>query len=132
GQHLLMGCYHETMRFLEDLGTLDRLSVQPQLEVSFAEDKGSFHTLRCPDLPEPWHLGLGLWRYRGLKLRDKWGMRRLLRALQRKNGNDAGLDERSVGDFLKVTRQTPEAIEKFWEPLALGMLNESIDRASAK
>ncbi|MCE9623895.1 MAG: FAD-dependent oxidoreductase [Deltaproteobacteria bacterium] len=28
GQHLLMGCYHETFAFLRDLGTFDRLDIQ--------------------------------------------------------------------------------------------------------
>src|SRR5215813_1782137 len=42
GQHLLMGCYHETFRFLKDLGTLDRLDIQTSLSVGFAEPPGRF------------------------------------------------------------------------------------------
>ena len=35
GQHLLMGCYHATLRFLEQIGTLNRVALQPQLRMQF-------------------------------------------------------------------------------------------------
>ena len=32
GQHVLLGCYHETFRLLNTIGTLDRVRLQPSLE----------------------------------------------------------------------------------------------------
>ena len=40
GQHLFMGCYRETFRFLERLGSLDRLCLQPRLHVPFLDPGG--------------------------------------------------------------------------------------------
>src|SRR5206468_2821 len=40
GQHLFMGCYRETLRFLERIGSLDRLHLEPRLRVPLL-DPGS-------------------------------------------------------------------------------------------
>jgi len=132
GQHLLMGCYHETFSFLKDLGTLDRLDIQKNLSVSFAEGPDKFFDLKCPNLPAPLHLALGLLRYRGLKWADKTPMRKLLKLSQDSQGNGHHLDSLSVVELLKQSGQTEAAILKFWEPLALATLNESLDIASAQ
>jgi hydroxysqualene dehydroxylase len=132
GQHLLMGCYHETMKFLEDLGTLDRLHIQENLEISFAEDAKNFHQLRCPNLPAPFHLAVGLMRFKGLNWRDKLQMIKLMRFSKKVASNGDHLDEVSIRTLLQNTQQTEDAIQKFWEPLGLGALNESIELASAQ
>ncbi len=132
GQHLLLGCYHETLRFLGDLGTLDRLDIQESLDIVFAEDAQSFHHLKCPNLPAPFHLGIGLLRFKGLGFKDKLRMTALLRAAKRASSNGHRLDEISIKDFMAATGQTPEAVRKFWEPIGLGALNESIELASAQ
>src|SRR5260370_34785689 len=31
GQHIFMGCYRSTIRFLQQIGTLDRIKFQPRL-----------------------------------------------------------------------------------------------------
>ncbi len=132
GQHLLMGCYHETLKFLRDLGTLDKLHIQDNLTLSFAEDAETFHQLRCPNLPAPLHLALGLLKFKGLKFRDKFKMLGLMKLAKKSKSNGQDLDELSVLELLKVTGQTPDTIRKFWEPLGLGALNESIEFASAQ
>src|SRR5664279_2384323 len=49
GQHLFMGCYHATQRFLAEIGTLDRIRFQPRLLVHFLEAAGRLTSLECPD-----------------------------------------------------------------------------------
>lgn len=133
GQHLMMGCYHETISFLRDLGTIDRLEIQKNLSVGFAEDARHFYELNCPNLPAPLHLAWGLLSYRGLAWPDKKAMLRLMQLSKKtQNGQAEKLDELSVRDLLTQTGQTQAAVEKFWEPVALATLNESLDLASAR
>ena len=37
GQHVMLGCYRETFAFLRQIGTEDRVRVQPSLEVDFVD-----------------------------------------------------------------------------------------------
>ncbi len=130
GQHLLMGCYHETMKFLREVGTGAQLDFQKNLKVSFAEDQ-NLHQLSCPNLPAPLHLAWGLIKFKGLMWKDKAGLLKLKRLSLGNTGNGNGWDHRSVLDFLNEGKQSSYAIEKFWEPFALAILNESLDIASA-
>ena len=69
GQHMFMGCYHSTLRFLAEIGTLDRVRFQPRLAVEFLEKQGRSSSLDCPDLPAPWHLLAGVLRSDGFTAR---------------------------------------------------------------
>src|ERR1051326_8330173 len=39
GQHLLMGCYHETFKFLQKIGSADRVRFQERSRVDFLDEK---------------------------------------------------------------------------------------------
>ncbi|HCU24618.1 MAG TPA: hypothetical protein DF383_06350 [Deltaproteobacteria bacterium] len=132
GQHLLMGCYHETFRFLKDLGTFDRLEVQKNLRVAFSEGPRRHHELRCPNWPAPLHLLWGLLRYPGLGWKDKRGMAALLKLSKKVSKNAFDYDEISVMELLRRSGQSETAIQKFWEPFGLATLNEALDLASAR
>src|SRR5262245_2024817 len=60
GQHLMMGCYHRTLRFLEKIGSLDKLKFQSDQQVEFLNerDDGSIPraSYKCTKLPAPMHL----------------------------------------------------------------------------
>jgi len=57
GQHLFMGCYRATRRFLKAIGTEDRLDVYRDVVVDYAEPGGARDRLDCPSwLPAPFHL----------------------------------------------------------------------------
>ena len=53
GQHVMLGCYHETFAFLRQIGTEDRVRVQPGLEVDFVDRAGERSRLSLPGLPPP-------------------------------------------------------------------------------
>ena len=54
GQHVLMGCYHETLALLRQLGVSDRLFAPPGLQVPFLSEKG--RSVLAATLPAPFHL----------------------------------------------------------------------------
>src|SRR5271167_1923380 len=56
GQHVLMGCYHETLAFLGKIGTRDRLVAQRDLEIEMLAGPGDRAIVRTARLPGPFHM----------------------------------------------------------------------------
>ena len=137
GQHLFMGCYRETLRFLGRLGSLDRLYLQPRLHVPFLDPGGRASAFSLPALPVfSWSVLWGLLRYPGLPFRGRWGLLRVAREVRRRTRGEGrasadALDDRSVTSWLASLGQGTAAGERLWRPLAIAALNEDPDRASA-
>jgi squalene-associated FAD-dependent desaturase len=137
GQHLFMGCYAETLRFLSRIGALERLALQPRLQVPFLDPGGRSAVFRLPRLPSPWNLAAGLLRCPGLSLSDRLSLLRVGREVARRSrrvaapGSAGSLDDRSVAEWLAGLGQSPEATRRLWFPLAVAALNEDPRVASA-
>ena len=126
GQHILMGCYDETFRFLERVGAADRVRWQDGLTVSMIDRAGHDTVLRLPALPAPLNLAGGVLAWDALSWRDRLSMAAIAGAIGRPI--DPGL---TVRQWLGSIGQGPRICELFWEPLALAALNQSIDQAAA-
>ena len=66
GQHLLMGCYAETLALLERIGSRGLVRFQERLRVEFVDRDGDGGAIDCPPLPGRLSLLAGLALYRGL------------------------------------------------------------------
>ena len=136
GQHVLVGGYHETFRFLRRIGSVSDVHLQDNLAIDVIDTDGTRSRLECPPLPAPFHLLAGVMRWRALTWRDKLAAIRLVRlgppegGLQVSRGPQAARNE-TVRQWLKRRGQTPRLIELLWEPLAVAALNESVDVAAA-
>jgi squalene-associated FAD-dependent desaturase len=132
GQHLMMGCYHHTLRFLERIGSLDLVRMQPSLHIDFLEPGRPPMALHCPALPTPWGLLAGLGWLPGLSAIDKLAMLRVGLDLLAGGGKPdppwAGL---TVDAWLSSLGQGVAARRVFWDPLTLATLNEAPTRAGA-
>ncbi|MEX2270795.1 MAG: hydroxysqualene dehydroxylase HpnE [Vicinamibacterales bacterium] len=128
GQHVLFGCYRETLALLEDLGQRDGVYVQPALHVPFIGPDGVRRDLRCANLPAPFNLATGLMRWTALDMRDRLRAGRIFLSLMR--GGSPREDE-TVTAWLVRMGQTRRLRGWLWEPLAIAALNESPDVASA-
>ena len=53
GQHLFMGCYRETLKFLQRIGSLGGLAFQTSMSIPFVGAGRVHATLRCLPLPSP-------------------------------------------------------------------------------
>jgi squalene-associated FAD-dependent desaturase len=128
GQHLLMGCYDATLKFLHRIGAEDRVEIQPQLSVPFLDPDRGAATFRCASAPSPLHLTLGALRYGHLSTSER--LRLLLGgmrvALMYRGGSSA-----TVSQALDEAGQGHAARKCFWNPLAIAVLNELPERASA-
>ena len=128
GQHVLFGCYRETLALIRELGREDALYTQPVLHVPFIGPDGVRRDLRCADLPAPLNLAAGLLRWRALDMRDRLRAARLFAWLLA--GGTPRADE-TVSTWLARMGQTRRLRGWLWEPLAIAALNESPETAAA-
>ena len=138
GQHVILGCYHETFRFLRRVGADNAVRLQASLEVPTVDRGGVRSVLRCPALPAPLHLLAGLLGWSALGWRDRASAFRVAPALVRARrraarGQDAGpeLADETVDAWLERHRQSPRLRALLWEPLAVAALNQDVRSATA-
>ncbi len=133
GQHVFTGAYDAMLQLLRALGTEELVQWQPELRLDLLDVDGSSSALRCPSLPAPLHLLMGLLRMPGLNLRDRMAALRIGGALRRalRPGAAAELDTLTAGAWLRRNGQTPKLQRMLWEPLTVAIVNETSERASA-
>ncbi len=134
GQHLMMGCYHHTLGFLEKIGSIGKLKFQASPQVDFLQEESGrlrHASFKCPPMPAPLHLLAGLARLETIGWSDRIKALRVGLALRELNGNRAGLADITVREWLDQLGQTRRMQSRFWDLVALATLNESPDRASA-
>jgi len=126
GQHILMGCYHETLTLLRQLGVMDRLYSPPRLEVPFVSEKG--RSLMAATAPDPLHLLSALLGFGELSTSDK--IAAIALALRLRFGQKPHAHE-TVETWMRRWKQTPNVIRALWEPLCIAALNEPVATGSA-
>jgi hydroxysqualene dehydroxylase len=138
GQHILMGCYHETFRFLHRIGAEANVRVQSELAADMIGRDGRRTRLTCPPLPPPLNLVGGIIDWEALRWRDRLSALKLRQplanaraALNGRSRRLAASPDETVRQWLERNGQTPRLVELLWEPLAVAALNQPIDRAAA-
>ncbi|HJU44571.1 MAG TPA: hydroxysqualene dehydroxylase HpnE [Vicinamibacterales bacterium] len=124
GQHILMGCYTETLRFLDRIGAADRVRWQSGLKVAMIDRRGHESVLALPSLPSPLHFLAGVLAWDALTWRERFSVLKV-------SGHHNPDSTETVRQWLTRIGQAPRLCELFWEPLALAALNQSIDQAEA-
>ncbi|HMD33953.1 MAG TPA: hydroxysqualene dehydroxylase HpnE [Vicinamibacterales bacterium] len=137
GQHVLMGCYHETFAFLREIGAMDNVAVQPQLAVTMIDRRGARSRLSCPPLPAPFHLVAGVMDWDALGWRDRLSVLGMATPLKNARRELAGAAVRAaspgetVENWLIRNGQSARLREMLWDPLALAALNQDPAAAAA-
>jgi squalene-associated FAD-dependent desaturase len=138
GQHVLLGCYTETLAFLEDVGALQNVRIEPQLSVSMIDRQGRRSRLSCQSLPSPLHLLAGVLEWEALGWRDRVAALRMAtplklarRELEPGATRKAASPGETVENWLIRNGQTARIREMLWEPLALAALNQPPSQAAA-
>lgn len=127
GQHLLLGCYHETLRLIEVVGgdiehDFSRLPLQLDLHGQFS--------LKAPRLPAPLHLLVALLHAQGLTWSERIEAAHFmltLRGMSFKLSQDV-----TVKCLLSLYKQNANLSLKLWEPLCIAALNTPVHKASAQ
>jgi len=127
GQHLLLGCYHQTLRIIEQVGgdiDKDFLRLPLQLDLH-----GEF-SLRAPRLPAPLHLLVALLACKGLTLGERLNAVRFMLAIRRLSFSLA--NDVAASELLAQHKQDTSLVRKLWEPLCIAALNTPIQKASGQ
>jgi len=143
GQHILMGCYTDTLALLERIGAADRVRWQAGLALAMIDQRGHESVLKLPPMPSPLHLLGGVLAWDALNWHERLSILRVGATLgPAKAGHYIGTEPmwrpalagpslETVREWLIRLGQAPRLCELFWEPLALAALNQSIDQAAA-
>jgi squalene-associated FAD-dependent desaturase len=127
GQHLFLGCYHNTLHLIKKVGgniQEDFLRTPLQLILN-----GEF-SLRTANLPSPLNFLFGLLNAQGLRFGERIEAVRFIRKLESLNytlGQDL-----PVADLLRRFGQGTNVTRKLWAPLCIAALNTPIDSASGQ
>ena len=125
GQHLLMGCYHETRWLLKRIGSDHLATLQPNLKIDFVHPEKGTASLSCPPLPAPLHILAGLLALRSISFRDRLKLLRVgwelvfLSAEQERR-----LESITVDEWLSSLGQTALNKKYLWDIIAIGTLND--------
>ncbi len=132
GQHLLMGCYHETRRYLKTIGSEHLAELQPALRIDFLHPERGRTTLQASQLPSPLHVLTGLFQLKTMPVRDRLklinvGMA-LLWSSPRKEDRLAAM---TVDEWLMSLGQSETNRKYLWDIIAIGSLNDDPRKVSA-
>lgn len=130
GQHILMGCYYETLNFLSLIGAKENFYFQKRLEVNFVKEKFQVFPLKSFALVYPINLLIGLLSYQAISLKDRIRLLKVFFRLPFYNSNK--FLKLTVSEWLEREKQSQENHNAFWKIIAVGVLNTSIEKASAK
>jgi len=137
GQHILMGCYTDTLAFLDRIGASDRVTWQTGLKVPMIDRAGHESMLSLPALPSPLHFLAGVLAWDALRWSERLSVVKIGRSIGSSRPVGSGFSRtvperhQTVREWLAANGQAPRLCELLWEPLALAALNQSIDQAEA-
>jgi squalene-associated FAD-dependent desaturase len=127
GQHLLLGCYVQTLHLIEKVGgniEQDFLRLPLQLDLH-----GEL-SLKAPRLPAPLHLLVALLNAKGLTFSERLNAVRFMltmRGMRFELPHDI-----TVIELLAQHKQDTALVQKLWEPLCIAALNTPVHKASAQ
>ncbi len=132
GQHLMMGCYRSTLKFLSTIGALSAVTIQKNLSVAFQHSERGLFRLQAVLLPAPLNVLVGLLRLKTLTFLQRLSLLRVgVALLFARPDDDAQLQSLTVSEWLAQLHQ-PEVNKKYlWDILAIGTLNDSPSVVSA-
>ena len=130
GQHILMGCYKDTLDFIRLIKAENNFSFQKHLKVNFLRENSELYQLKANNLIYPLNFLSALLSYKAVSLSNRIKLLQFFAKLFFYPDNS--LNKITVYQWLKQENQTDELIKSFWEILCVGALNTNINNASAK
>jgi hydroxysqualene dehydroxylase len=132
GQHLMMGCYQATRRFLRLIGTDSLAVLQPALRIDFLRTAQDHHRFVCSQFSSPYHLVSGLLGFTAIPFRDRLKMLIVAKDLNNTSPEkEMELDRLTVDAWLTKLRQSDISRKYLWDVLTIGALNNYPKNVSA-
>jgi hydroxysqualene dehydroxylase len=130
GQHILMGCYKETLQLLKIVNADKDLFSQEKLEIDFIHKDLGIVPLESKSRIYPFNLLIGFLKYKAISLPERLKIIKVLFKLLFVPSDS--LQNITVFDWLISEGQNENTIKSFWEILVIGALNTKAENASAK
>ena len=130
GQHILMGCYSETLKFLSLIGAKENFHFQKRLEVKFVKEKFRILPLKSFPFVYPINLLIAILRFEAISFSDRMGLLKVFIGLFFLSSDK--LSNMNIKEWLETENQSQDVQAAFWRILAVGALNTSIEKASAE
>jgi squalene-associated FAD-dependent desaturase len=130
GQHVLAGAYRCTLQYLKTIGTRDLLTLPEDFHLHFHHPEKGFATFTFDSVP----FGITYAALRLQMLSFVERLRLLNAGLQLRTWNEdleATLRQLTVAEWLQSIRQSEDVNRSFWYPIAVSVMNESPEKASA-
>lgn len=125
GQHLMVGAYHETLRFLEKIGAKHKIAFESPTTVPLLDENHQKTYFTIKQKKPPWQLLQAVMGFKGFSIADKIGFYPVARELFRiKKGRQKLPTDLTVEEWLKRLQQSPKSRKNFWDILTLATLND--------
>ncbi len=129
GQHILMGCYKETISFLRLIGAENNFEYQKNLYLKFVSRNKKQFKIDASKYFYPFNLLFAIINYDAITAKDKLSFIPFLIKLP--FINKKSLSRLNVKEWLAGENQNQTLIKNFWEILCVGALNTNLEKASA-
>jgi len=129
GQHIIMGCYNETLNFIKLIGAEKNLSKQSRLSLNFIKQNFEICPLRASGSLYPFNLLSAVANYSAITFYEKILFIKFFAKIYLYEDKD--LKKLTVFEWLIQEKQTVNLIKSFWEILAVAAMNTDIKKASA-
>ncbi len=129
GQHIMMGCYNDTISFLKLIGAKNNFEYQKNLTLNFLHKSKKKYQLSSDTFFYPINLLYAIIKYNILNTKEKISFVVFiskLPLLSKKSFRNL-----NVKEWLEEENQSFNTIKYFWEILCIGALNTSLEKASA-
>jgi hydroxysqualene dehydroxylase len=128
GQHIMMGCYNETLNYLKIINAERNFYFQKDLEVVFYYNRKKY-SLSTGRGVYPLNLLKGILSFDLLKMKDRISLVKFFINLPVSSTRD--IRNSSAEEWLIESNQSEELINTFWNTFVIGALNTSPANASA-
>ena len=130
GQHILMGCYYDTLDFLSMIGARENFDFQKRLEVNFVKEEFEILPLKSFYFIYPVNLLIGLLKFKAISFANRIRLLKVFIKLPFLSSDK--FSKMNIKEWLEKENQSQAIQDAFWRILAVGALNTSIEKASAK
>lgn len=129
GQHLMMGCYDNTLEFLRVIGGYNLLNIPKHFNFDFVDKAGKFYKLKSNSNLYPFNLLTAFMKFNFLSLSER--IKIIYFFIKLKFLNQRQFTNLNTTKLLERYGQTKNIRTAFWDFIIIGAMNCSPDNASA-
>ncbi len=132
GQHLMLGCYHATRRYLRLIGSEHLISLQSTLKIEFLHPSQHPISFKCPTIPAPLHLLFGLLGFNAISFKKRLEMLKVAKELLlTSQSKELKLNQLTVQEWFNKLGQSDISKKYLWDVITIGALNNHPHNVSA-